>query len=61
MATWQDRFYEVSRENRIQLEGWEVGERNHAQLRAAMDAVSEFLRQHETAGQPERNEEMPPN
>jgi len=57
--TWQGRFYELSRETREQLECWEVGECNHTQLQAAMDAVSKFLRQHEAEDQPGRDTEMP--
>ena len=59
MATWQEKFAVLSAENGRQVERWEAGEKNHAQLRASCDAITFFMTQYEAAGQPERDEEMP--
>ena len=59
MATWREKFEELSAENGHQTELWVAGHNNHGQLRAAVEAITEFTRQYEVAGQPERDTEMP--
>ena len=59
MATWKEKFEELSEENGHQTALWGAGVRNHSQLRAAMEALSEFIRQYEVAGEPDRDTEMP--
>ena len=59
MATWQEKFDELSTENGHQTGRWRSGERNHNELRAAIDALAAFTRQYEAAGEPDLNNEMP--
>ena len=58
MSTWQEKFDELNAENGRQTADWAAGSRNHHQLRASMAAVTEFLRQYESAGEPDREREM---
>ena len=59
MATWRQRFEELSEENGRQVDLWKAGNRNHNQLHDAAEAISNFLRQYEAAGEPARDTEMP--
>lgn len=58
MATWRERFEELSAEEGRQNQLWKDGNRNHNQLRASMNDVAEHLRQYEAAGEPDRDTEM---
>lgn len=60
MATWRQRFEEISAENGRQTGLWLAGNRNNDQLRAAAEAITEFTRQYQAAGEPERDTEMLP-
>ncbi len=57
MATWREEFAELSATMKQQMERWEDGERNHLEVRDALDAISEFLRQYIRAGDPKRDTE----
>ena len=59
MATWRQMFEHLSEGNRQQVELWKAGERNHQMVMSSMEAISNFFREYEAAGQPERDEEMP--
>lgn len=59
MATWKEKFEDLSAENGRQLSRWNAGESNHNELRTAIEAISEFLRQYLSSGEPDRDEEMP--
>ena len=61
MATWREKFGELSAENGRQVEHWKAGENNHKRVCEAVDAISEFFRQYEAAGLPDRDTELPPN
>ena len=58
MPTWRERFGELSAENGRQVEKWTAGDPSQNQLRDSMDAISEFLRQWQAAGEPDRDTEM---
>lgn len=58
MATWQEKFSELSTENQQQVERWIDGGRDHAGLRASSEALAFFTTQYEAAGEPDRDTEM---
>ena len=59
MATWRKEFESLSAVEREEIGKWKGGANNTQVLRQAMEAVSEFLRQYEQAGVPDRDQEMP--
>lgn len=59
MATWNERFKELSGENGRQVEIWKAGNRNHDKLIDSGEAIAEFFRQYLSAGEPARDTEMP--
>lgn len=59
MATWREKFEELSAENGRQLERWMAGERSHNQVTDASEAITAFFRQYLSSGEPDRDEEMP--
>ena len=61
MATWRERFEELSAENGRQVERWKAEESNHNQVQDAMDAISNFFREYVSAGLPDRDTERPQN
>ena len=58
MATWRQKFESLSAVEREEIGKWKGGSSNIPALRQAMEAVSEFLRQYEQAGSPDRDQEM---
>ena len=59
MATWRKKFESLSAIEREEIGKWKGGANNTQVLRQSMEAVSEFLRQYEQAGLPDRDQEMP--
>ena len=59
MATWRQEFERLSAAERKNIGKWKGGAKNIPVLRQSIDAVSEFLRQYEQAGEPDRDQEMP--
>ena len=59
MATWRQKFSELSDVEREEIGKWKGGVNNTSALRQSLEAVSEFLHQWEAAGRPPRDEEMP--
>ena len=59
MATWRQEFERLSAVERENIGKWKGGANNIPALRQSMEAVSEFLRQYEQAGLPDRDQEMP--
>ncbi len=59
MATWRKKFESVSAVGREEIGKWKGGANNTQELRQAMEAVVEFLRQYAQADSPDRDQEMP--
>ena len=56
MVTWRQRFESLSAVEREEIDKWKGGASNIPTLRQALEAVSEFLRQYEQAGLPDRDQ-----
>lgn len=59
MATWREKFSELSAENGKQLDLWKSGQRNHGQVMGTGEAIGNFLRKYQASGEPDRDQEMP--
>ena len=58
MATWRERFEELSAENVRQLERWKAGDTNQDQILDSGEDIKEFFRQWGSAQRPNRDNEM---
>ena len=59
MATWRERFEDLSAEQGRQIDLWKAGNRNHDQVINAGEAIKEFFRLYGASQYPDRDEEMP--
>lgn len=57
MATWSERFDELDKQMRHQMDRWRAEERNHNQVIDVAEDLIHFMRQWD--GRHARNEEMP--
>ncbi len=56
MVTWHQRFESLSAVEREEIDKWKGGASNIPTLHQALEAFSEFLRQYEQAGLPDRDQ-----